>query len=189
MEDVSDDALVLRYRQGEAAAFDILFERHYASVYHVARMMLGGNDGAEDVLQETFLAVARSVGAYTPSGHARGFRGWLMRIVRNRCLNRLDAQRVRYRRIGSDGLDAVDPIAAEPPPYASAETVEQATILGRAVAALPQRQREALVLYALERMSYAQIADVLETPLNTVKTLIHRARAGVAQALAKQDDL
>ena len=188
MEDVSDDGLILRYRQGEAAAFDTLFERHYTSVYHFAKTMLGSTDGAEDVLQETFLAVARSAGTYTPCGHPRGFRGWLLRIVRNRCLNRLDAERHRRGAMGSVGLNVIDPVADDPPPYASAQACEQAAILARAIAELPQRQREALVLYALERMSYAQIADVLEMPLNTVKTLIHRARAGVAQALATQDD-
>ena len=185
MHEASDDALVLRYCQGDAAAFDALFERHYTSVYHFARMILGGNDGAEDVLQEAFLAVAQTAATYTPCGR---FRGWLLRIVRNRCLNRLDAERVRGRTFGSDGLEVLDPAAADPPPGAAAQACEQATILSRAISALPQRQREALVLYALERMSYAHIAEVLEMPVNTVKTLIHRARVGVAQALAEQDD-
>ena len=184
MEDLPDDDLVLRYQQGQTEAFDQLFDRHSMSVYNFASSMLGDAVAAEDVMQDTFMAVARTVGAYTPRGH---FRAWIMRIVRNLCLNRLESERVRRGTMGSDCLDVVDPASHDPPPDASARTCEQATVVGRAIVELPERQREALVLYVFERMSYAQIADVLEAPVNTVKTLIHRARAGVAEALEAGD--
>ena len=183
-EDLPDDDLVLRYQQGQSEAFDQLFDRHCMSVYNFASSMLGDTALAEDVMQETFMAVARTAATYTPCGY---FRGWVMRIVRNRCLNRLDAERLRRCAMGSDGLDIVEPVAADPPPYSSVQTTEQAAIVARAIAGLPDRQREAIVLYAVEQMSYARIADVLDTPINTVKTLIHRARAGIAQALEAQE--
>jgi len=185
MEDLPDDDLVLRYQQGQAEAFDQLFDRHCMSVYNFASSMLGDTALAEDVMQETFMAVARTAATYTPCGY---FRGWIMRIVRNRCLNRIDAERLRRHAFGSEGLDIVEPVSVDPPPYASIQMNEQAAIVARAIAGLPDRQREAIVLYAVEKMSYAGIADVLEMPINTVKTLIHRARAGIAQALESHND-
>ena len=93
MESVSDDDLMRMYCNGDADAFDTLFDRHYTSVYNFARTMLGEAAGPEEVLQETFLAVARSARQYSPRGR---FRSWLMRIVRNRCLNRIVVQ-VQHR--------------------------------------------------------------------------------------------
>ncbi len=180
MSTVSDDDLILMYRNGDAEAFDTLFDRYYVSVYNFARTMLGASGGPEDVLQETFLAVARTARTYTPRGK---FRPWLMRIVRNRCLNRLDAARVRRAVVAESGLEFVDPPAETPSPSRQAETNEHARIVRDAVGRLPDRQREAIALYAFERMTYREIAAVLEMPINTVKTLIHRARANLAREL------
>ncbi len=99
MADVSDDELLLMYREGDADAFDTLFDRYRAPVYNFARAMLNGSADAEDVMQEAFLAVARTARAYKPRGH---FRPWLMRIARNLCLNRIHRQRAR-RRISAEG--------------------------------------------------------------------------------------
>lgn len=180
MTDVSDDDLIRMYRNGDAEAFDTLFDRHYGSVYNFARTMLGNCDSSEEVLQETFLAVARTANSYTPRGR---FRAWLMRIVRNRCLNRLEAQRVRRAALAESGLDVVEAASAEPLPPTRLEANEQTMIVRSAIAELPERQRESIALYAFEEMSYREIAEVLEMPINTIKTLIHRARANLAQAM------
>jgi hypothetical protein len=74
----SDDQLLDLYRQGDAAAFEVLFERHHAPVYHYARAMLVDAAASEDVLQDAFLAVARAARQYQPQGQ---FRPWLMRIA------------------------------------------------------------------------------------------------------------
>ena len=180
MEPVTDDDLILMYRQGDADAFDTLFDRHHGSVYNFARAMLGPGGGAEDVLQETFLSVARTAGRYAPRGR---FRAWLMRIVRNRCLNRIDSRRRRRAVLAESGLDVVEPACDEPTPPRRAEADERTAIVRAAVAELPDRQREAISLYAFEQMTYREIAEVLNMPINTVKTLIHRARANLARAL------
>lgn len=184
MNDVSDDDLIRMYREGDADAFDTLFDRYYTSVYNFALTMLGNMGSSEEVLQETFLAVARTAKTYTPRGR---FRAWLMRIVRNRCLNRIESERVRRAVLVQSGLADIRPVANEPLPSENLEADEQAAIVHAAIAALSDRQREAMTLYAFERMSYGEIADVLETPINTVKTLIHRARASIARALESQE--
>ena len=180
MEAASDDDLVRMYREGDADAFDALFARYSAAVYHLAGALLGPDGGAADVLQETFLAVARNARRYVPRGR---FRAWLMRIVRNRCLNRLDARRRRREVLGRTDVPVIDPPSHEPSPAARAARDEQREIIAAAIARLPDRQREAIALYAFQRMRYREIAEVMTMPINTVKTLIHRARANLARAL------
>jgi RNA polymerase sigma-70 factor, ECF subfamily len=183
MDTVTDDDLILMYGQGDAEAFEVLFDRHHTSVYNFAHTMLGPADGAaEEVMQETFLAVAHAAGQYAPRGQ---FRSWLMRIVRNRCLNRIQSQRARQGLLAGGGPDVAELPCDEPTPPRRAEAAEQAAVVRAAVADLPDRQREAIALYAFEEMTYRQIAGILDMPINTVKTLIHRARAALAQSLEK----
>lgn len=179
MEGIGDDDLIRMYAGGDVEAFEALFDRYHVSVYNFARTMLGDTGGPEEVLQEAFLAVARAARTYSPRGR---FRPWLMRIVRNRCLNRLAAERARRAALGERPL-AVEPASADPPPPARAAGNEQAERVRSAIAGLPERQREAITLYAFEQMKCREIAEVLQMPINTVKTLIHRARANLARAL------
>jgi len=183
-EEVSDDDLMRLYAGGEREAFDALFDRHHASVYHFARTMLGAEAPAEEVLQETFLAVARAAGNYRTRGR---FRAWLMRICRNRCLNRLQARRARRAALGPDGASAEAVAADDPGPPERLDGDERTERVRAAVDALPERQREAVTLRAFDGMSYREIAETLEMPVNTVKTLLHRARAALARALAGPD--
>ena len=182
LTEISDDELVSLFRDGDAEAFDMLFDRHRVSVYHFARTMLGDPASADDVLQETFLAVARAASRYVPRGR---FRVWLMRIVRNRCLNRIESDRARRSALAEVDIGIVEPPSRDPTPPERVEMDEEMRLLQAAIGRLPDRQREALVLYAFERLAYREIAVVLDMPINTVKTLIHRARAALAQALER----
>ena len=179
MPDLSDDDLVAMFRDGDADAFESLFDRYRAPVYNFARMMLGQADGAEDVLQETFLALARSGERYQPRGR---FKPWLMRVARNLCLNRIQSQRLRPHVVASGSLDYAASPAPQPTPAEQVEANERLAILRRRISELPERQREAILLYAFEQMAYRDIAEALDVPIGTVKTLIHRARATLAQA-------
>lgn len=178
MPSLADDDLVQMYREGDVDAFDALFDRYHVAIYNFARTMLGHSDGAEDVLQEVFLAVARAARAYDARGR---FRAWLFRLARNHCLNRLQSDRLRRRVIAESGLDLADAPSGEPSPAEQVDRDERLALLRQLIGELPERQREALALYAFEEMSYQEIADVLGIPLNTVRTLIHRARAALAQ--------
>lgn len=172
MNDPSDDDLLLRYREGDEEAFRMLFDRYRGLVYNFARLMLGDAHRAEDLLQETFLSVVRAADRYEPRGH---FRTWLLRMARNRCLNWLESERIRRVNL-TDVSTALAPVT-------SPEIPETVGIVQHAIRRLPERQREAIVLYAFDSMSYQEIARVLDVPVNTVKTLIHRGRATLARAL------
>ena len=179
MTDLPDDELILMYREGDADAFDVLFARHSASVYNFARCLLGDGTLAEDVLQETFLSVARAARRYEPRGR---FRTWLMRIARNRSLNVLD--RERRRAVAAEiGPAMAAPVGRAPRPEARIEADERLAAIRSEIGRLPERQREALVLHAFEAMPYAEIAAVLDMPVNTIKTLIRRARIALARTL------
>ena len=126
------------------------------------------------------MILAQTAPAYTPVGK---FRPWLMRVVRNLCLNRLRSQRVLRAVIAQSESNSVHVVSNNPSPSDVAEDNEQTAIIRAAIDQLPDRQREAITLYAFESMSYREIAEVIEIPVNTVKTLIYRARASLAQSL------
>jgi len=182
LPDLSDDELVLLYRDGDAEAFEVLFDRYRAPIYNFACTMLNNAAKAEDILQETFLGVARAAKSYEPRGR---FRTWLFRIARNMCLNAVESERLRRAAASESRLILLDPPSDEPSPLDQSGSNEFLRNLRREISGLPDRQREAISLYAFEQMPYREIADVLDVPLNTVKSLIHRARVSLAAALEK----
>lgn len=175
VDDLSDEQLMLMFRYGSRAAFELLFEAYRGPVYHFARRMLGSREAAEDACQETFLRMVRAAETWRPTGK---FRTWLFTIARNCCLNaRRDA------RPEAPFRDA--PSKREGPSEAAARA-ELAERIERAVADLPQPQREVFLLRARNGLSYADIAEVTQRPLGTVKTLLHRARLQLAGAVAER---
>ncbi|MCC7146225.1 MAG: RNA polymerase sigma factor [Phycisphaeraceae bacterium] len=178
MAELTDDDLWRLYRQGEVEAFEALFCRHHTAVYQFARTILGRADQSEDVLQETFLALTRHADGYQPRGN---FRGFILRIARNQCLNRIAARKAQRLALSQTGLEWIEPDSPEPHPPELAERNEDLAWIKAAVNELPHDQRQAIALLVYEQMSYPQIAELLEIPLGTVKNLIHRARARLAE--------
>jgi RNA polymerase sigma-70 factor (ECF subfamily) len=181
MMDREDDALMADLAAGGSDALAVLFARYHRQVYNYARLVLRDAAAAEDVLQDTFVAVADSAATYQPNER---FQAWLMSICRHRCLALLERLRTRTRLIEASGFRVLE---LERAPRSAAEGYLQRERLSAALRALdllPADQREAIMLYALEAMPYADIAAVLSKPLNTVKTLIRRARLHLAEALA-----
>lgn len=182
MPDIPDDELMGMFRDGDVEAFDVLFDRYHRPVYNFARFMLGDAGGAEEIMQETFLAVARAANSYEARGRSRA---WILGIARYRCLARIESERARRTVVEESGLDVIEPASGEPPPPERIVRDERAAAVRQAISKLPDRQREAIVLYAFEDMAYREIAEALGTPINTVKTLIHRARASLARMLGE----
>jgi len=180
MNPLTDDDLVRMYREGNVQAFDVIFDRHHLTVYRWALALLHDVHKAEDVLQEAFAAAAQALPRYESRGR---FRAWLLRIVRNHCFNRIVSEGNRIVIAGSNVLEMLEPASNEPSPAERAAAKDEHQSIADAMAELPVRQREALTLYALEQMQYDEIAEAMEMPINTVKTLIHRARAHLAVRL------
>ncbi len=180
MDGFSDDELMVMFSDGNAEAFDLLFGRHSTSVYNFACCLLNDTGRAEEVLQETFLAVIRSAKNYEPKGR---FRAWLLRIARNHCLNSIESLRLRHEALRESSLEIVDPPSPLPSASDCIQADETLAAVRGAMALLPARQREVIALHAFEQMTTREIGEVLNIPLNTVKTLLLRARAALAATL------
>lgn len=172
---------MLAFCEGDAAAFDSLFQRWSGPLLRYLERMLRDPATAEELVQEAFLRVYRARDRYQPEAR---FSTWLYRIGTNLALNELRRPRRRDPHASLDAEGAA-PLAAEQP---GTERLVDARRKGAAVedalGELPERQRAALLLSAVEGRSYAEIAALLDVTEKAVKALVHRARTNLAARLA-----
>jgi RNA polymerase sigma-70 factor (ECF subfamily) len=165
-----------RVRARDAAAFRILVDRNVGPLHRVAYRMIGDSTEAEDLAQEALLRLWRDADKWQ-AGHA-GTGAWLRRVVVNLCLDRL-----RRRRFSSD--EAV-PERADDAPLApeqmDAARLRAATVA--AIAALPDRQRAAVVLTYYEEVSNQVAAETMDMNLKAFESLLLRARSALRAGLA-----
>jgi RNA polymerase sigma-70 factor (ECF subfamily) len=169
---------MLAFRGGDRTAFDQLFGRWAGPMLRYLERMVRDASSAEDLLQETFLRVFRARERYQPEAR---FSTWLYTIATNLALNELRRPRRRSpHRSTDEGENDEAPLVLEghaPPADDLIHARRVRAELERELAALPERQRAALVLSAVEGLSYAEVAVNLETTEKSVKALVHRARA------------
>jgi RNA polymerase sigma-70 factor (ECF subfamily) len=179
----SDAALMLAFQRGDAAAFRTLFERHARAMVAFCHHFVRDAARAEELAQDVFVKLHQAADRYRPTAR---FRTFLYRIASNHCLNELRRGEYGARR-AADGAEPADPDAL-PSGAATPEEAARGAALERAVTALlgrlPEKQRAALVLCRLEGLSYEEIAEVLDTSVAAVKSLVHRATVAAADALA-----
>jgi len=170
----SDERLVALIRRGNQHAFEALVARYQSRLLAFCRHMLASREDAEDVLQEVFAA---AFNAMLADEREINVRPWLYRIARNRSLNHL-------RRAQAVGMDSMDVHLAEGG-QTTADKVhkrEEFRLLIADVQDLPETQRTALLLREIDALSYDQIAQVMETTVPSVKSLLVRARVSLAEA-------
>ena len=172
----ADAALLARYAAGDAAAARRLADRHLPRVLSFARRMLGDAAEAEDVAQEAMLRLWRIAPRWR-AGEAR-ISTWLYRVTANLCTDRL-----RRRRPGAEMPDLADPA---PGALAALMAADRAGALQAALARLPERQRQAVVLRHLEGLGNAEIAEIMDSGIEAVESLIARGRRALAAALVPQ---
>ena len=173
-EKLDDSRLAARVHRGDAAAFEVLYDRHHRALLSFCRHMLGNAEDGEDALQQTFLRAHKAlVAGQLPDA----VRPWLFAIARNRCKTMLAA-----RREACVPVDEVEPsfdgLAEDV--AARADLRELVADLGR----LPEEQRAALVLFELGGMSQAEIAGAIGVPAGKVKALVFQART---ELMAERD--
>jgi RNA polymerase sigma-70 factor, ECF subfamily len=172
----SDEELIEGVRVGDPDAFDALVQRHMDRAYRIAYRLLGHREDAEDLVQDSFLAVLEKVGTFR-SGST--FSPWFNRIVVNRALNVRESRRIRQ----TDQIPDSTAAAGRSP----AQDAEQAELRERIEAALdelPERQRAIVTLFELEGFSGAEIAEMLNIAAGTVRWHLHEARRALREALA-----
>lgn len=170
----SDVALVARLCDGDQNAMADLYDRYSGIVYGVALRVLGDTAAAEDVLQEIFLQLWRRPQAY--NADRGGLAPWLAVIARNRAID------VLRKRPPEDDLDELPVAVAIDLEDIAAQRLAVQKVR-RAIAQLPQEQREALEMAFFEGLTHSEIANKTGEPLGTVKTRIRSALMAVRKAV------
>jgi len=168
-----------RLRDGEPGAFESLVSLYQGRIARLAYRLLGWSGDVDDVVQEVFLAALRNAGSFR--GEASLWT-WLTRITLNRCRTH-QRRRLMWQRLRRV-LSRHRPGSSEPADGGAVRD-EMAGAVRAAVAALPARDREVVVLFYLEQQPAAEIAALLGTSANAVEVRLHRARAKLRIALQK----
>jgi RNA polymerase sigma-70 factor (ECF subfamily) len=180
-----DAELMLRVKEGDGASFGVLLEKHRSSVVHFLYRMIQNHAVAEELAQEVFLRVYRSRSTYEPTAK---FTTWLFRIATHLALNSLrDGKHERSQeRLDDDSSDMPARQVSDRKPSVEQSMVYQAKLdeIRRAIGALPEKQRAAVLMHKYEEMEYSQIAKVLACSDSAVKSLLFRAYETLRARLA-----
>jgi len=175
----SDEELAVRALAGERDAFGAIYQRYHVAIYRFARAMTGSTTLAEDVTQETFVELIRTLSRYDA---ARGpLRTYVYAIARNTSRYRLRRER---RFVELDAAPEPQTWADPAHPIVQSQTVARVRAFIRA---LSSRYREVLVLCDLQGLSYEEASAIIRAPVGTVRSRLHRARRQLAERLAKAD--
>jgi RNA polymerase sigma factor, sigma-70 family len=180
-----DAELMLRVKEGDGASFGLLLEKHRSPVVHFLYRMVQNQAVAEELAQEVFLRVYRSRSSYEPTAR---FTTWLFRIATHLALNSLrDGKNERLQeRLDRDSAEMPARQVPDSKPSVEQTMVYQVRLeeVRQAVAALPEKQRAAVLMHKYEEMEYSQIARVLRCSESAVKSLLFRAYETLRARLA-----
>jgi RNA polymerase sigma-70 factor (ECF subfamily) len=170
----TDEELVARSMGGDLDSFNQLVLRWERPIYALASRVIGREEDARDVAQETFLRAFRALKGF--KGQAK-FSSWLYRITLNLCRDWMRRERRTPVSQAPEGVDIIE-MAGEATPSESIEDLVSRHELGRAVgkamALLPEEQRTAIILKEYHGLTFQEIADLLDCPLSTVKTRLYQ---------------
>ena len=170
----TDEELVARSMGGDPDSFNQLVLRWERPIYALAYRVIGREEDARDVAQETFLRAFRALKGF--KGQAK-FSSWLYRITLNLCRDWMRRERRTPVSQPPEGVDIIE-MAGEGTPSESIEDLVSRHELGRAVgkamALLPEEQRTAIILKEYHGLTFQEIADLLDCPLSTVKTRLYQ---------------
>ncbi|MEO1524933.1 MAG: RNA polymerase sigma factor [Planctomycetota bacterium] len=174
----SDASLAARFFAEETAAFTLLVERYHDFVFRICFAILRHRQDAEDATQETFSRLARNLERWDPR---RPMAPWLATVAGNRSRTQL-AKRRSHASLGA---------VAEPPTQDGGQALAAANHMREeitlALTTIPDRQRIAFEMFHEQSLSYVEIAERMGCPVGTVKTLVHRARAGLIDQLRRRE--
>lgn len=174
-----DEDLVARYLAGDERAFSLLVERHQTRVFNVALRVLGDPEDARDATQDAFMSVLRKLSQFRGES---AFTTWLHRVTVNSCYDILRKRRRQpMLRLVADEDDPMPETGPPVPDHAEA-TVDSIDV-SRALQLIPEEYRVTLVLADVQDLPYEEIARVLDVPVGTVKSRVHRGRIALARAM------
>jgi len=182
----SDEELVARSAGGDVDSFNQLVVRWERPIYALAYRVIGREEEARDLVQEAFLRAYRSLGGFR--GDAK-FSSWLYRITLNLCRDWIRRQKRAPFVEAPEGVDVIE-LAGENGPVESVEDLvarqDLGAVVNRAMAALSEDQRKAIVLKEYQGLTFQEIADLLDCPLSTVKTRLYQGLVVLRRELERK---
>jgi RNA polymerase sigma-70 factor (ECF subfamily) len=182
---LSDEELVEAFQAGDTSAFDQLVSRWDRKIQGAIYRIVGSGEDSRDLCQEAFLKAYRGLAGFKKEAR---FSSWLYQIAVNVCRDRMRRQRgktiVSLEDVTSAGelpIRGVAPSALE-----LMEAGDLSRTVASAVAALPQEQREVIILKEYQDLTFQEIADALDVPVSTVKTRLYRGMTQLRQRLVRQ---
>lgn len=182
--------LINGLRNGDEAAFRYLVEHYKDRVYNTAFGIVQNAEDAEDVAQEVFIQVYRSIHDFKG---ASKLSTWLYRIATTRSLDLLRSRKSKKRfgfiqRLFGEGNEPLHEIPDFNHPGVAMDRKENAAKLFQAIAQLPENQKIAFTLHKLEDLSYQEVSEVMQTSVPAVESLMHRARQNLRKILEQKLD-
>jgi RNA polymerase sigma-70 factor (ECF subfamily) len=176
-EQERDDVLLRRAAKGDEEAFTLIYRRHQAAMYRSALRMTGNTWAAEEIVQDVFMTLMRDPKKYDPTRGALG--AFLYGVARNRVMKYLERlpREIPLQEKNEDGTGSGIVLQDTSTPAMWAEKRERRQQVRAAVQELPVEFREAVVLCALEEMSYEEAAQMAGCPIGTIRSRLHRGRA------------
>jgi RNA polymerase sigma-70 factor (ECF subfamily) len=191
---MDEEALIQQSQAGDLQAFNRLVLEYQSLVYNTAYRVMGEPDAAEDATQEAFISAFQAIKRF----RGGSFKSWLLRIVTNACYDEL---RRRKRRpsspledleplLGDDEADSYGSLATQQEnPETAAERVELADAIQDCLNRLPDEFRLVAVLADIQGYEYKQVAEIIGSPLGTVKSRLARARGRLQECLQRYREL
>lgn len=186
----TDEVLFAAYQKGEVAAFRLLVERHHGPVYRFCLRSMGNPEAAQDATQEIFLRVVKNAASWEPKAK---FTTWMYTIARNYCID--ESRKAQHRQ--SESLNAPRFADAEgrgeerqesvpsalPSPEQSTDGARLRAVLNRAIEALPDEQKAVFCLREQAGLPFKDIAELMGTGENTIKSRMRYALGALRKAL------
>ena len=177
------DALIERCLQGDQLAWDAIVRQYWRRVFNVAYKFVGRHDEAEDLTQDIFLKVFKSLATFDRRAN---FQTWLISVSRNLCIDHYRSVRRERETIDRDiSADDLTPASSDAGPLLQLERSDLARQLRRALDELPDTLKTAVILRDIQELSYQEIADRLSLPEGTVKSRINRGRLELARQIRR----
>ncbi|MBK7680122.1 MAG: RNA polymerase sigma factor [Chitinophagaceae bacterium] len=187
---MNETELIQGLKSGDEASFKYLVENYKDRIFNTAIGIVQNAEDAEDVAQEVFIQVYRSIHSF--KGESK-LSTWMYRIATTRSLDLLRSRKSKKRfgfmqRLFGEGNEPLYEIPDFNHPGVAMDRKETAAKLFKAIAQLPENQKAAFTLHKLEDLSYQEISEVMQTSVPAVESLMHRAKQNLKKILEKETD-
>jgi RNA polymerase sigma-70 factor (ECF subfamily) len=183
LSNIPDAELIRKYKNGEEKAFTVLLERYKDRLFTFILRLVGNKETAEDIFQETFIKVLNGLPNYREENK---FSSWLFGIANNSCMDYFRKNKFKYLFYINSFSEEENLYDIEPTPDIKIDKFEVKKIIDEALSQLPAEQRQVLLLREHSELSFREIAEMLNCPLNTVLTRMRYALNKLNKIISKK---